>query len=91
MTDRRTDPPRPEETVPNTHDPHVSDLLDEALEDTFPASDPPAMTQPKPKAPAKPERAPATRENGDRPVDKADADDPATISALQGLDAESTA
>lgn len=26
---------------------HVEELLDESLEDTFPASDPPAMTEPK--------------------------------------------
>ena len=35
MPDQKT----PEET-------HLDELLDEALEDTFPASDPPSMTQP---------------------------------------------
>jgi hypothetical protein len=27
---------------------HIEDLLDEALDETFPASDPPAMTEPAP-------------------------------------------
>lgn len=33
------DPKTPDET-------HLDELLDEALEDSFPASDPPSMTQP---------------------------------------------
>jgi hypothetical protein len=34
-------------TTPNTADPDEEDLLDEALDQSFPASDPPSMTQPK--------------------------------------------
>jgi hypothetical protein len=30
---------------------HLDDLLDEALEETFPASDPPAMLEPAPNSP----------------------------------------
>lgn len=32
---------------------HINDLLDEALDETFPASDPPAMLEPAPGAPRK--------------------------------------
>ncbi len=35
-----TESPQPDET-------HLNELLDEALEETFPASDPPAMLEPK--------------------------------------------
>ena len=38
-------PPKIEEAKKNVHKHHKSQL-DDALEDTFPASDPPAMTEP---------------------------------------------
>jgi hypothetical protein len=38
--------PKPVQTKPTKHEQHRDALLDEALEDTFPASDPPAITRP---------------------------------------------
>lgn len=49
------DPPKPAPAEP-TPEEHLDALLDEALEETFPASDPPAMT-----APARAEVAPLRR------------------------------
>ena len=52
MTRRTTNAPSP----PKRHRPsyeerkHLDHLLDEALEETFPASDPPAMLEPEPDA-----------------------------------------
>jgi hypothetical protein len=44
------------------------DKLEEALEDSFPASDPPSMTQPKPHADKpRPEKAPADKPKTARP------------------------
>jgi hypothetical protein len=50
---------RPQKPLPIPKDPgsaqqakkHKDELLDEALKDTFPASDPPAMLQPVPNVP----------------------------------------
>jgi hypothetical protein len=41
---RHPRPPRPEQEplIPTTEDPHPDDPVDEALLETFPASDPPA-------------------------------------------------
>ena len=38
--------PRPTQTKPTRQEQHRDALLDEALEETFPASDPPAITRP---------------------------------------------
>lgn len=56
MTTRPTPPPAPD---PDDQE----QLLDEALEESFPASDPPAMTEPAPAARGKPpqERKPSRR------------------------------
>jgi hypothetical protein len=50
-----------DETSPATAPPagrknHTEELLDEALKETFPASDPPAMLEPAPKRAKSPER-----------------------------------
>jgi hypothetical protein len=39
---------------------HVNELLDEALEETFPASDPPAILEPAPDSPPADVKAPRT-------------------------------
>jgi hypothetical protein len=41
----------PDPDAPNKHD---EDALDEALDESFPASDPPSQTQPHPADPPKP-------------------------------------
>jgi hypothetical protein len=53
-------PPKP----PATPDRHREDLLDEALEETFPASDPPSMTEP---APAGGKQRPTSPPGGGEP------------------------
>jgi hypothetical protein len=40
-----TKPPKPEDDAGKAHE---DELLDEALDESFPASDPPAMTEPTP-------------------------------------------
>jgi hypothetical protein len=40
---------------------HLDELLDEALEETFPASDPPAVTPPDDQEPRSPEASPTVR------------------------------
>jgi hypothetical protein len=44
---RQTRPPKPSPEEKK----HINGLLDEALEETFPASDPPAMLEPAPDSP----------------------------------------
>jgi hypothetical protein len=52
MTDRPEKTPVPSDAESAKHaKKHKDDLLDEALKDTFPASDPPAILQPVPGAP----------------------------------------
>jgi hypothetical protein len=51
MTDRPQKPPPQSPGSAQQKKKHQDDLLDEALKDTFPASDPPAMLQPVPGAP----------------------------------------
>lgn len=53
MTERsRKLPAAPKKPKPSQRDrKHVDELLDEALEETFPASDPPAMLEPVPELP----------------------------------------
>lgn len=49
MAGKHSETPRPvAETreTPQQDEQHLNDLLDEALEETFPASDPPAMLEP---------------------------------------------
>jgi hypothetical protein len=46
---------------------HEDELLDEALDESFPASDPPAMTEPRPNPSFKPRPAsPGTSRDGPR-------------------------
>lgn len=54
MTGRSQKPPSvaPRKPKPSQQDDkHLNDLLDEALKETFPASDPPAMLEPVPDPP----------------------------------------
>lgn len=48
----RKRPAKPKAARPPTKKEHQDELLDEALEETFPASDPVAMIEPAPGAPA---------------------------------------
>lgn len=50
MAGKRSNVPRPAPETPEAsqqEELHRNELLDEALEETFPASDPPAMLEPK--------------------------------------------
>jgi len=42
-----TDPAEPDRDAQELDPENLDELLDEALEETFPASDPPAVTQPR--------------------------------------------
>lgn len=44
-------PDRAKSKVPQRQKKHLDELLDEALEETFPASDPPALLEPAPDLP----------------------------------------
>lgn len=55
----RADAPASDVTQRNPKDSHVEDLLDEAIEERFPASDPPAVSPGKAPAEVLPERKPA--------------------------------
>jgi hypothetical protein len=46
--------PKEPQNRPQPPERHQEELLDEALEETFPASDPPSMTEPAPDRPARP-------------------------------------
>jgi len=50
-------PTRPTPPAPDPD--HDDELLDEALDESFPASDPPSMTEPAPPEPRRPGQAPS--------------------------------
>jgi hypothetical protein len=51
MAETKRNKPAPKKTEPSANKKHREALLDEALDETFPASDPVAMIEPAPEAP----------------------------------------